>query len=135
MMTDPISDLLTRLRNANTNRRKKVTMPASRIKVGIAHILKEEGFILDWNVEPHIPSEGPSSRLTLALKYGREGERVIRSIVRVSRPGRRVYARASELPPVLRGMGLQILSTPKGVVSDRTARKDNVGGEVLCKVT
>jgi small subunit ribosomal protein S8 len=131
MMTDPISDLLTRLRNANTNRRKQVTMPASTLKVGIAQILKEEGFISEWTVEP----AKPASRLTLSLKYGREGERVIRSIVRVSRPGRRVYAKASELPPVLRGMGLQILSTPKGVVSDRTARKDNVGGEILCKVT
>ena len=131
MMTDPISDLLTRLRNANSNRRKRVAMPASRIKVGIAHILKEEGFIQDWSVEP----ARPASRLVIALKYGREGERVIRSITRVSRPGRRVYAPASELPPILRGMGIQILSTPKGILSDRTARQENVGGEILCKVT
>ncbi len=135
MMTDPISDLLTRLRNANSNRRKRVSMPASKIKVGIAQVLKDEGFISGYTVEAPKEDEGPSSKLTLDLKYGKEGEAVIRSIVRVSRPGRRVYAGASELPPVLRGMGLQILSTPKGVVSDRTARKDNVGGEVLCKVT
>ena len=131
MMTDPISDLLTRLRNANANKSKRVVIPASRIKVGIAQILKDEGFIQDWSVEPG----KPASRLVIALKYGREGERVIRSIIRVSRPGRRVYSPAAELPPILRGMGIQILSTPKGILSDRTARQENVGGEILCKVT
>jgi small subunit ribosomal protein S8 len=130
MMTDPIADMFTRLRNANTNHSKKTSMPASKLKVGIAQILKEEGFIKDYQVE----SGKPSSRLIVALKYGGDGERVIRRIDRISKPGRRVYAGAGELPPVLRGMGIQILSTPKGVLSDRTARKENVGGEVLCKV-
>ena len=131
MMTDPISDLLTRLRNANRIRRKRVVMPASRLKVGIAAILKEEGFILDFSVEP----AQPASRLAITLKYGVDGQCVIRSIDRVSKPGCRVYAGAGELKPVLRGMGIQILSTPKGILSDRAARQERVGGEVLCKVT
>jgi small subunit ribosomal protein S8 len=130
MMTDPIADMFTRLRNANTNHSKKTSMPASKLKVGIAQILKEEGFIADYQVEPG----KPSSRLIVSLKYGGDGDNVIRSITRVSKPGRRVYAGAGEIPPVLRGMGIQILSTPKGVLSDRTARKENVGGEILCKV-
>jgi small subunit ribosomal protein S8 len=130
MMTDPIADMFTRVRNANTNHMKKTSMPASRLKVGIAQILKEEGFISDYHVEPG----KPSSSLVIALKYGADGENVIRRIDRVSKPGRRVYAAANELPPVLRGMGIQILSTPKGVLSDRTARKERIGGEVLCKV-
>jgi small subunit ribosomal protein S8 len=130
MMTDPIADMFTRVRNANKNHMKRTSMPASRLKVGIAQILKEEGFITDYSVEPG----KPSSRLTIALKYGADGEHVIRRIDRVSKPGRRVYAGAGELPPVLRGMGIQILSTPKGVLSDRTARKEKVGGEILCKV-
>jgi small subunit ribosomal protein S8 len=129
-MTDPIADMFTRLRNANINHSKKTSMPASKLKVGIAQILKEEGFIKDYQVEP----AQPSSRLVVSLKYGGDGERVIRRIERVSKPGRRVYAGPKELPPVLRGMGIQILSTPKGVLSDRTARKENVGGEILCKV-
>ena len=130
MMTDPIADMFTRVRNANKNHMKRTSMPASRLKVGIAQILKEEGFITDYSVEPG----KTSSRLTIALKYGADGEHVIRRIDRVSKPGRRVYAGAGELPPVLRGMGIQILSTPKGVLSDRTARKEKVGGEILCKV-
>jgi small subunit ribosomal protein S8 len=130
MMTDPIADMFTRLRNANTNHSKNTSMPASKLKVGIAQILKEEGFIRDYQVEPG----KPSSRLIVSLKYGGDGENVIRSITRISKPGRRVYAGAGEIPPVLRGMGIQILSTPKGVLSDRTARKENVGGEILCKV-
>ncbi len=130
MMTDPIADMVTRLRNANTNHTKVVRMPASRLKVGIAQILKEEGFIKDYVVEPG----EPASKLAITLKYGGDGETVIRSIDRVSKPGRRVYSGAKELAPVLRGMGIQILSTPKGVLSDRAAREANVGGEVLCKV-
>jgi small subunit ribosomal protein S8 len=131
MMTDPISDMLTRLRNANRIQQKRVTMPASRMKVGIAQILKEEGFIQDYSVE----AARPSSRLSIALKYGQDGEMIIRSIQRISKPGCRVYAGAEELKPVLRGMGIQILSTPKGILSDRIARQENVGGEILCKVT
>lgn len=130
MMTDPIADMMTRLRNANTNHSKTVRMPASTLKVGIAQILKVEGFIKDYKVEPG----QPASSLAISLKYGDDGENVIRSIDRVSKPGRRVYAGAKELAPVLRGMGIQILSTPKGVLSDRSAREANVGGEILCKV-
>ena len=131
MMTDPISDMLTRLRNANRIRKKRVTMPASRIKVGIAQILKDEGFIQEYSVEP----AKPASRLSISMKYGLDGENVIRSIQRVSKPGCRVYAGAGDLQPVLRGMGIQILSTPKGILSDRSAREQKVGGEILCKVT
>lgn len=130
MMTDPIADMVTRLRNANTNHSKTVRMPASTLKVGIAEILKSEGFIRDYKVEPG----EPASTLAISLKYGDDGENVIRAIDRVSKPGRRVYAGAKELAPVLRGMGIQILSTPKGVLSDRAAREANVGGEILCKV-
>jgi len=130
MMTDPIADMFTRVRNANNIRSKKVVMPASVMKVGIAQILKEEGFIKDFSVEP----AKPRSHLILQLKYGGDGEQVIRRIERISKPGRRVYAGAHDLHPVLRGMGIQILSTPKGILSDRTARRDNVGGEILCKV-
>ena len=131
MMTDPISDMLTRLRNANRIHKKRITMPASRLKVGIAQILKDEGFIADYQVE----AAKPSSRLSIAMKYGQDGEHVLRSIERISKPGCRVYAGAGDLKPVLRGMGIQILSTPKGILSDRSAREANVGGEILCKVT
>jgi small subunit ribosomal protein S8 len=131
MMTDPISDMLTRLRNANLVHKKRISMPASRLKVGIAQILKEEGFIADFQVEP----AKPSSRLSISMKYGQDGELVLRTIQRISKPGCRVYAGASDLKPVLRGMGIQILSTPKGILSDRTARQEKVGGEILCKVT
>src|SRR5688572_17119512 len=130
MMTDPIADMLTRLRNANTNRQKRVTRPASKLKVGIAQVLKEEGFIEDYGVE----AAKPPSHLLIALKYGGDGEAVIRRVDRVSKPGRRVYAGNDELPPVLRGMGIQILSTPRGVLSDRVARRERIGGEVLCRV-
>ena len=131
MMTDPISDLLTRIRNANRIKKKRISMPASRIKVGIAQILKEEGFIQDYAVE----AAKPSSVLSISLKYDQDGQTVIRSVERVSKPGCRVYAGADDLKPVLRGMGIQILSTPKGILSDRTARQERIGGEILCKVT
>ena len=131
MMTDPISDMLTRLRNANRIHKKRITMPASRMKVRIAQILKDEGFIADYQVEP----AKPSSLLSITMKYGLDGELVLRTVDRVSKPGCRVYAGASELKPVLRGMGIQILSTQKGILSDRTARAENIGGEILCKVT
>ena len=131
MMTDPISDLLTRIRNANRIKKKRISMPASRIKVGIAQILKEEGFIQDYSVE----AAKPSSRLSITLKYDQDGATVIRSVERISKPGCRVYTGAGDLKPVLRGMGIQILSTPKGILSDRTARQERLGGEILCKVT
>lgn len=130
MMTDPIADMFTRLRNANTNKSKTVAMPASRMKVSIAQVLKEEGFIQDYGVQ----AGEPASTLTLTLKYGEAGEFVLRRIDRVSKPGRRVYTAAQDLKPVLRGMGIRILSTPKGILSDRAARRENVGGEVLCQI-
>jgi len=131
MMTDPIADMLTRLRNANAVRQKSTKMPASKTKVGIAQVLKEEGFIVGYQVLPG----RPSSELEIQLKYGPDGEHVLREIKRVSKPGCRVYSRVSDLPRVLRGLGIHVLSTPKGIISDRTARKENVGGEVLCKVS
>jgi len=130
MMTDPIADMLTRIRNGNSIHMKSVDMPASRMRVGIAEVLKQEGFITDYEVE-----EGqPSSTLTVNLKYGVDGEIVIRSIDRISKPGRRIYASVDDLKPVLRGQGIQVVSTPKGILSDRQAREQKVGGEVLCKV-
>jgi len=130
MMTDPIADMLTRIRNANSIRQPKVTMPASRIRVGIAEVLKGEGFIQGYSVQ-----EGkPNSTLNIDLKYGEEGEHVIRCIDRVSKPGRRVYTGMADLKPVLRGQGIHILSSPKGIISDRKAREYKVGGEVLATV-
>jgi len=129
-MTDPISDMLTRIRNATRVHKKTVSIPSSTVKQGIAQVLKEEGFIADFHVEPG----QPAASLILSLKYGETGEFVIRSIQRVSKPGCRVYSSADELRPIVRGLGIQILSTPKGIVSDRTARRDRIGGEVLCKV-
>jgi len=130
MMTDPIADMLTRIRNATRIHDHKVSMPASRIRVGIAEVLKSEGYINAYQV-----TEGkPSSTLEITLRYGIDGEDVIRHIERISKPGRRVYAPVSELYPVLRGQGIHILSTPRGIVSDRKAREFNVGGEVLAKL-
>ena len=131
MMTDPIADMLTRIRNANSIRKKKVTMPASRTKVGIAQVLQEEGYIGAYEVE----DAQPASQLHLSLKYGPDGERVIQSIDRVSKPGCRVYSGAKEIPSVLRGLGIHVLSTPKGILSDKNARAQNVGGEILCRVS
>jgi small subunit ribosomal protein S8 len=130
MMTDPIADMLTRIRNANRISKKTVSMPASRMKVGIAVVLQDEGFIESYKVE----AGAPSSTLTIDLKYDQDGQNVIRTIDRVSKPGRRVYSAADKIPSVLRGLGIYVLSTPKGVLSDRGARTENVGGEILCKV-
>ncbi len=130
MMTDPIADMLTRIRNSNAVHKKKVSMPASRIKVGIAQVLKEEGFIDGYEVEP----AKPQSTLHVNLKFGPDGENVLRDIQRVSKPGKRVYSSAKNLPTVLGGMGALVLSSPKGLISDRTARQDNLGGEIICKV-
>ena len=130
MMTDPVADMLTRIRNGNSIYRKTVDMPASRLRVGIAQVLKDEGFIHGYEVQ-----EGtPFSTLSVELKYGEDGEKVIRCIDRVSKPGRRVYAGVGELRPVLSGQGIHIVSTPRGVLSDRAAREKRVGGEILCKV-
>jgi small subunit ribosomal protein S8 len=129
-MTDPVADLLTRIRNANRRHAKSVVMPASKLKVRIAQVLKDEGYIRDYRVEP----KKPQSDLVLDLKYGPDGEFVIREIRRVSKPGCRVYSGPKKLTRVLRGQGIYVLSTPRGVLSDRVARAENVGGEVLCQI-
>ena len=125
-MTDPIADMLKRIRNKNQNRDKIVEMPVSKMKVEIATILKDEGFIEEFSVKDNI--------LTLTLKYGQNKERVITGLKRISKPGLRVYASAEKLPRVLNGLGIAIISTPKGVMTDKEARKNNVGGEVIAYV-
>ena len=131
-MTDPIADMLTRIRNAVSVERPIVEMPVSKVKRGLADVLKREGYIWDWQ---ELPDEAQTvAQLRLDLKYGPNGERVIQHIRRVSTPGRRVYSKARDLRPVLNGLGIQIISTSRGVVSDREARQRNLGGEVLCEV-
>ena len=125
-MTDPIADMLTRIRNKNQNRDKLVSMPTSKMKEQIAKILKEEGFIEEFKVE--------DKTLTLTLKYANNKERVITGLKRISKPGLRVYAKASEIPTVLNGLGIAIISTPNGVITDKEARKNNVGGEVIAYI-
>ncbi len=132
MMTDPIADMLTRIRNAVRVERPYVDMPSSRVKRGIADVLKREGYIWDWK---EVDEEQPFKVLRLELKYGPSGERVIQSIRRVSKPGRRTYSKSRDLRPILGGLGIQIVSTSHGVVSDREARRQNLGGEVLCEVS
>ena len=129
-MTDPIADMLTRIRNANQNRAKDVTMPSSKMKETIATILKEEGYITDFSIEKN----DVQNILTLTLKYGKNKERVITGLKRISKPGLRVYANVSDLPRVLNGLGIAIISTPKGVMTDKLARKNNVGGEVIAYI-
>lgn len=130
MLSDPIADMLTRIRNAVSVERPHVDVPLSKVKRGLADVLKREGYIWDWQV---IEAE-PVQQLRLELKYGPNGEHVIQSIRRVSKPGRRVYRGSKELRPVLNGMGITVLSTSSGVVSDREARQKKLGGEVLCEV-
>ena len=125
-MTDPIADMLTRIRNANQMRNKEVAMPTSKMKVEIAKILDTEGFIENYTVKDNI--------LTLTLKYDQNKERVITGLKRISKPGLRVYAGADEIPYVLNGLGIAIISTPKGVMTDNLARKNNVGGEVIAYI-
>ena len=129
-MTDPIADMLTRIRNANQNRAKTVTMPSSKMKETIATILKDEGYITDFNIEKN----DVQNILTLTLKYAENKERVITGLKRISKPGLRVYAKAEEIPYVLNGLGIAIISTPKGVMTDKLARKNNVGGEVIAYI-
>jgi small subunit ribosomal protein S8 len=128
MMTDPVSDMLTRIRNAALARHERTLVPASQLKKHIAEILKSEGFIADVRQE-----EDPRT-LTIVLKYGRDRTSAIDGIKRVSRPGRRVYVRHDRIPRVLSGMGVAILSTSRGIMSDREARRQKVGGELLCEV-
>ncbi len=128
-MTDPIADMLTRIRNANQNRAKEVIVPSSKIKLEIAKILKEEGYISDYKIS----SEGIEKNITLTLKYLNK-ERVITGLKRISKPGLRVYAKKEDIPRVLNGLGIAIISTPLGIMTDKNARKNNVGGEVIAYI-
>ena len=132
MLTDPIADMLTRLRNANTAMHDEVKMPASKQKVALAKILKQEGYITDFAVAPS--TKGPGDVLTLQLKYTPDRHRTISGLRRVSKPGLRVYRNATSVPRVLGGLGVAVLSTSQGLMTDREARKRNVGGEILCYV-
>ena len=132
MLTDPIADMLTRIRNANKAMQERTEMPSSKVKVEIARLLADEGYIKAYRVEPR---EGlPYDVLVVELKYGRSRERVISGIKRVSKPGRRIYARKDRLPRVLGGMGTAILSTSQGLVTGRTAAEKGIGGEVVAFV-
>jgi small subunit ribosomal protein S8 len=149
MMTDSLADMLTRIRNANRIERPAVDMPATKLKARVAQVLKDEGFILDYQVGEMAADEGgqeafreraageghtPKAILRVYLKYGPEGEKVIRNIERASRPGRRLYRRADQIRPVLDGLGISVISTSRGVMSDRQARAQRLGGELLCTV-
>jgi small subunit ribosomal protein S8 len=130
MMTDPIADMLTRIRNADAIRREKTDVPYSTIKEGILAVLKEEGFVKDYLSF----GEGKNKTLRITLRYGPQRESIFTELKRASRPGRRVYKKVSELDPVVDGMGIAVVSTPRGVLSDRRCREENVGGEVLLTV-
>ena len=147
MMTDPIADMLTRIRNGNSVERPYVEMPATKLKVAIAKVLVEEGFVAGFQVGKYVPGDNgaktfqevsqlgePHTVLLVHLKYGPDGEKVIRHIERYSKPGRRVYQGYKDVKRVLDGLGIAILSTSKGVMSDRAAKKAKVGGEVLATV-
>jgi len=147
MMTDSLADMLTRIRNAVRIERPAVDIPANKLKIAVAQVLKDEGFILDYQVGRMQGDEQgskafqqdqdlskPHMLLRVYLNYGPEGERVIRHIERASRPGRRLYRRAEQLRPVLDGLGISVVSTSKGVMSDRKARAQRLGGELLCTV-
>ena len=129
VMTDPIADMLTRIRNANRQHHETVMVPASKLKVDIAEILKNEGFIKGYKVE----GEGPIKNIVITLKY-RGNERVITDLKRISKPGLRVYAKVNEIPKVLNGLGIVILSTSQGLMTDKEARAQQVGGEVLAYI-
>lgn len=129
-MTDPIADMLTRIRNANTQGHETVEIPNSKMKVAIAEILKNEGYILDYEVI----EDNKQGTIKVTMKYGANKEKVISGIKKISKPGLKVYAKAYDVPKVLGGLGIAILSTSKGIVSDKEARKLGVGGEVICYV-
>ncbi len=129
-MTDPIADMLTRIRNANTVGHETVEIPASKMKKAIAEILKEEGYITDFEVI----EDNKQGMIKVTMKYGANKEKVISGIKKISKPGLKVYAKAGEVPKVLGGLGIAIVSTSKGIVSDKEARKLGVGGEVICYV-
>ena len=130
VVTDPIADMLTRIRNANAMRYKEVEVPASRIKLEIARILKEEEYISDVKIK----KDKVQDVMVLNLKYGEKKERVITGLKRISKPGLRVYAKVEELPRVLNGLGIAIISTSKGIMTDKEARKESLGGEVLAYI-
>ena len=130
LVLDPIADMLTRIRNANSNKHNTVVIPQSKTKLAIAEILKEEGFIVDYKT---VDSER-GKMIEVTLKYGPNGEKVIQGLKRISKPGLRIYSNAEQLPQVLNGLGIAIVSTSKGIITDKEARKLNVGGEVLAYV-
>ena len=130
VVTDPIADMLTRIRNANQMRYKEVEVPASKMKLEIARILKEEGFIADYKVKKN----SVQNIISLNLKYGEKRERVITGLKRISKPGLRVYAKAEEIPRVLNGLGISIISTSKGIMTGKNAKASNLGGEVLAYI-
>ncbi|HIE51756.1 MAG TPA: 30S ribosomal protein S8 [Armatimonadetes bacterium] len=130
MLTDPIADMLTRIRNANRMKHKTVEIPASKVKIQIVRILQREGYIRSYR----ILRDHKQGVIRIKLKYGPEGEQVITNLQRVSKPGRRIYVRCREIPRVRAGLGIAILSTPKGIMTDEEARRRHVGGEVLCYV-
>ena len=129
-VTDPIADLLTRMRNANQMRYNAVVVPSSNLKLEIVKILKAEGYITDYKVEKGQVQDN----IVITLKYGKNKERVISGLKRISKPGLRVYAKAEEIPTVLNGLGISIVSTSKGIMTGKEARKENLGGEVLAYV-
>lgn len=131
VLTDPIADMLTRIRNANVMRYTKVEVPSSKVKEEIAKILTDEGFINGYTIEKH---ERQDDMLVLSLKYGQKKERVITGLKRISKPGLRVYAKVDEVPKVLNGLGIAIISTSKGIMTDKKARELKVGGEVLAYI-
>ncbi|MBS7336632.1 MAG: 30S ribosomal protein S8 [Thermoguttaceae bacterium] len=130
MMTDPIADMLTRIRNAIKVEKVILDVPYSKIKEGVVDVLKREGYI--WSYQ--VVEGSPANTIRIQLKYSNSGERVIRSIRKISKPGRRCYASPKDLKPVLNGLGIYVLSTNKGVISDREAREQNVGGEIICEI-
>ena len=130
LVLDPIADMLTRIRNANSNKHQTVVIPQSKTKLAIAEILKEEGFIVNYTT---VDSE-QGKMIEVTLKYGPNGEKVIQGLKRISKPGLRIYSNAEQLPQVLNGLGIAIVSTSKGIITDKNARKLNVGGEVLAYV-
>ena len=130
MNTDPIADMLTRIRNANMANHETVSMPLSKLKLSLAELLQSEGFILGYSVN----EEGKFKSLVIELKYDESGKPVITNLQRVSKPGLRTYCKAKNLPQVFGGLGIAIVSTSKGLLTDRKARKENLGGEILCNV-
>ena len=130
VVTDPIADMLTRIRNANAMKYKEVSMPVSKTKTEIARILKDEGFITDYKIR----NDKPQKTLVLTLKYTNKKERVITGLKRISKPGLRVYTKSDDVPKVLNGFGIAIISTSKGIMTDKEARKESLGGEVMAYI-